>query len=114
MPRKTCNPAPVPPTREQLLAMPLVNREQLHTLFLLSGYPISRSRLDKLCMPTCGEGPLPAQWFGKRPLYRPDRALAWIEARCRSTAPWDSPESSSTARSRPDSASSAATAAHPD
>jgi hypothetical protein len=45
------------------------------------GYPLSDSTLNKLCMPTVGEGPPVAGWWGSRPLYDPGEGVAWAEAR---------------------------------
>jgi hypothetical protein len=56
-----------------------LTRKQLVPLFQEYGYPIGKSTLDKLCMPTINEGPPVAAWWGRRPLYDPDEALAWAE-----------------------------------
>jgi hypothetical protein len=45
------------------------------------GIPLGDSTLDKLCMPTVNRGPPIVGWWGRRPLYDPDEALAWAEAR---------------------------------
>jgi hypothetical protein len=45
------------------------------------GYPIAFSQLQKLCMPSRGEGPPVECWFNGRPLYRPSSGLAWARSR---------------------------------
>jgi hypothetical protein len=62
-----------------------LTRRQLVSLFHEFGYPIGKSTLDKLCMPAVNEGPPVAAWWGRRPLYDPDEALAWAEKRTRQT-----------------------------
>jgi hypothetical protein len=47
------------------------------------GFPIGNGTLDKLCMPTSGEGPPVAGWWGRRPLYDAADVLAWAEKRIR-------------------------------
>jgi hypothetical protein len=60
-----------------------VTRDELYTLLREHGIPIGRSTLDKMCMPSRGEGPPVAAWWpgrGKnqyRPLYDPTAALNW-------------------------------------
>jgi hypothetical protein len=60
-------------------------REPLRLELNARGYPITRTTFNKLCLPAIGGGPPVAKWFGKRPLYRLDEALAWAESRCSST-----------------------------
>ncbi len=60
-----------------------LTRKQLVLLLQEYGYPIAKSTLDKLCMPAINEGPPVAAWWGRRPLYDPEEALAWAEARAR-------------------------------
>jgi hypothetical protein len=43
------------------------------------GRPMSFSTLTKLC--ALGEGPEPAAWWGRRPLYSRDGLRAWADAR---------------------------------
>ena len=62
---------------------PLLTRSELGAFLRASGYPIGESTLHKLCMPSRGEGPPVAKLWGKRPLYKPEDALAWAEARAR-------------------------------
>jgi hypothetical protein len=47
------------------------------------GYPIGNSTLAKICAPAIGQGPPVAAWWGNRPLYDEDEAIAWAEARLR-------------------------------
>ena len=47
------------------------------------GFPIGDGTLDKLCMPSCADGPPVAAWWGRRPLYDPADVLAWAEKRLR-------------------------------
>lgn len=54
------------------------------------GFPIARGTFNQLCAPSRGEGPPIARiWpggagrHGCRPLYDPQAALAWAEARLR-------------------------------
>ena len=60
-----------------------VTRDELYTLLRTHGIPIGRSTLDKLCMPSRGEGPpVAAFWPGRgknpyRPLYDAQVALNW-------------------------------------
>ena len=48
------------------------------------GFPISKSTLDKLAMPTRAEGPPHVGYWGNRALYDPDKSLAWAKKRFRS------------------------------
>jgi hypothetical protein len=47
------------------------------------GYPIKASSFSKLCLPSRNAGPPVAKFFGKRPLYRLEDAIAWAESKCR-------------------------------
>jgi hypothetical protein len=60
-----------------------MTRRQLAELLSASGYPISVSTLDKLSMPSRGEGPPAAGFWGNRALYDPNEALAWAKKRFR-------------------------------
>jgi hypothetical protein len=62
---------------------PRLTRKQLSEFLRAQGYPISKSVLDKLCMPSLNQGPPAAAWWGTRPLYDPDQAIAWAEQRLR-------------------------------
>jgi hypothetical protein len=44
------------------------------------GYPLSFSTFTKLC--ALGKGPMPARWWGSRPLYLDEGLNSWAEARC--------------------------------
>ena len=59
----------------------LTRRQLAEYLTNEAGYPIAFSQLQKLCMPSRGEGPPIECWFNGRPLYRPSRGLAWARAR---------------------------------
>jgi hypothetical protein len=50
------------------------------------GFPIGRSTLDKLSMPSRGDnaGPKPAGIWGNRHLYTPEHVLRWARGRFRS------------------------------
>jgi hypothetical protein len=61
---------------------PLLTREQLRQRLNESGYPITASYFNKVCLPSVGNGPPVAKQWGKRPLYNLADALAWAEARC--------------------------------
>jgi hypothetical protein len=62
---------------------PRLTRKKLGAFLREHGYPISDSVLNKLSAPSVGEGPPIDSWWGKRPLYDPDRGLAWAESRLR-------------------------------
>jgi hypothetical protein len=44
------------------------------------GYPITKSKLDKMCAPSVNQGPPIDSWWGPRPLYDLDQGIAWAEA----------------------------------
>lgn len=62
-----------------------LTRDELFELLRQHGFPIGRSTLNKLCMPSKYEGPpIAAMWPGARndrPLYTADEGLAWAVAR---------------------------------
>jgi hypothetical protein len=60
-----------------------LTRKELIIYLREQGYPIGDSTFEKLCMPTVNEGPPVDAWWGRRPLYDPDEALAWAERRTR-------------------------------
>jgi hypothetical protein len=64
-------------------AAPLLTREQLRQRLVAAGYPISLSYFNKICLPSRNAGPPVATWFGKRPLYELEPALAWAKSLCR-------------------------------
>jgi hypothetical protein len=61
---------------------PLLTRESLRQELAKRGYKISLSYWNKINLPSVNAGPPVAKWFGKRPLYQLDEALAWAESRC--------------------------------
>jgi hypothetical protein len=63
----------------------LLTREQLRLHLNEQGYPLSQSYFNKISLPSVNAGPPVAMWWGKRPLYRLDDALAWAESRCGSS-----------------------------
>jgi hypothetical protein len=72
--------APEQPRPEQLYT-----REQLRLQLNELGYPLTASYFQKICLPSVSAGPPVAKWWGRRPLYRLDEALAWAESRCGSS-----------------------------
>lgn len=60
---------------------PLLTRKQLAAHLRQAGYPIGDSTLTKLCLPSNGQGPAPAAYWFRRPLYDPDEGIAWAAAR---------------------------------
>jgi hypothetical protein len=63
----------------------LLPREQLRIKLHERGYPLSKSYFNKLCLPSVSAGPPVETWWGKRPLYRLDKALVWAKSRCGSS-----------------------------
>ncbi|WP_368507888.1 hypothetical protein [Bradyrhizobium lupini] len=63
----------------------LFTREQLRLRLNERGFPLTRSYWSKLNLPSVNAGPPVAKWFGRRPLYKLEDALAWAESRCGST-----------------------------
>ena len=45
------------------------------------GIPFGLSTIEKLCSPAISDGPKPAFYVGKRPLFRPADVVAWAKAR---------------------------------
>lgn len=62
---------------------PRLTRRQLAVRLRELGYPIGNSTMTKICAPAIGQGPPVAAYWGKRPLYDLDKAIAWAEARLR-------------------------------
>jgi hypothetical protein len=60
-----------------------MTRAQVCAHLRTHGYPIGHSTMDKLCALAINAGPPVAAWWGRRPLYDPDAALEWAEARTR-------------------------------
>jgi len=61
----------------------LMTRRELAEFLTSRGFPISKSTLDKLSMPTRAEGPPHAGYWGCRVLYDPEQALSWARQRVR-------------------------------
>jgi hypothetical protein len=59
-------------------------RAELGAELRARGFPISISKLNKLCAPSVNQGPPVAGWWGPRPLYELDGAVAWAESLLRS------------------------------
>jgi len=60
-----------------------LTRAEIPAFLAQHGFPIARSTIDKLSMPSRGEhaGPKPAGAWGNRHLYRPAVVLKWARAR---------------------------------
>ena len=58
-----------------------LTRRELVEHFDANDYPISLHSLNRLCAPTCGEGPPLAGVWGGKGFYDPGRALAWARPR---------------------------------
>jgi hypothetical protein len=71
--------------KPQTITEALLTREQLRLQLNERGYPITPSYWNKINLPSVNAGPPVAKWFGKRPLYSLDDALAWAESRCSTT-----------------------------
>jgi hypothetical protein len=63
-----------------------LTRDQLLSRLNERGYPIKPTYFHKMCLPSRNAGPPVAKWWGKRPLYKLDDALAWAELRCMNSA----------------------------
>jgi hypothetical protein len=63
----------------------LMTRTELCAFLNAEGFPLGASTLDKLCMPSRGEGPEIACFWGNRPLYEPERGLEWARSRLSQT-----------------------------
>jgi hypothetical protein len=68
---------------EQGPAYRFMTRRQLVEFLNEHGYPITLSTLNKLAMPSCGDGPPVEGTWGKYDLYNPDRGLQWARSRFR-------------------------------
>jgi hypothetical protein len=64
----------------------LLTRAEIPQFLAQHGFPIGRSTLDKMSMPSRGDnaGPKPAGIWGNRHLYRPAQVLRWARSRFRS------------------------------
>ena len=65
-----------------------LTRAEIPEFLAQHGFPIGRSTIDKLSMPSRGEhaGPKPAGAWGNRQMYRPEQVLKWARSRFRSVA----------------------------
>jgi hypothetical protein len=66
------------------IAPTLLTRKPLLLKLNERGFPLTMSNLNKLCLPSVNGGPPVAKWWGKRPLYNLEDALAWAESLCSS------------------------------
>jgi hypothetical protein len=60
-----------------------MTRRELVKFLSDRGFPISKSTLDKLAMPSRGEGPPAVGFWSNRALYDPEKALLWARKRFR-------------------------------
>jgi hypothetical protein len=63
-----------------------LSRADLPEFLKAHGFPISRSTLAKLGMPSRAEGPPAEGSWGQRYLYRPEKVLEWARGRIRPIA----------------------------
>jgi hypothetical protein len=63
-----------------------LTRGQLAEALRDRGFPIGDSTLDKLCAPSCNQGPRAVGYYGRRPLYDLAEALQWAQGRIRPAA----------------------------
>jgi hypothetical protein len=65
-----------------------LTRAEIPEFLAERGFPIGRSTIDKLSMPSRGDnaGPKPAGVWGNRHLYRPEQVLRWARSRFHSLA----------------------------
>jgi hypothetical protein len=62
-----------------------LTRREVAQFLTEHGYPIGKSTIDKMSMPSrsSDDGPPPAGFWGNRALYDPKQVLAWAAARFR-------------------------------
>jgi hypothetical protein len=60
-----------------------LTRKQSAQFLTERGFPISQRYLEKLSVPSTGQGPRVDAWFGGRALYKPDDLISWAESRCK-------------------------------
>jgi hypothetical protein len=72
------------------MRMPIIERyltrREIAEFLTENGFPIGKSTIDKLSMPSRrgdDAGPPPAGFWGNRALYDPNKALAWAKNRFR-------------------------------
>jgi hypothetical protein len=69
-----------------VMALPLrmreyIFRDEFEALAAEVGIPCpAKSVIDKLCAPAVNQGPQPAAYLAKRPLYKPVVAIAWLRS----------------------------------
>ena len=65
-----------------------LTRAEIPEFLAQHGFPIGRSTIDKLSMPSRGDhaGPKPAGAWGNRHLYRPAKVLGWARSRFRASS----------------------------
>jgi hypothetical protein len=65
-----------------------LTRAEIPDFLRQHGFPIGRSTIDKLSMPSRGDhaGPKPVGLWGNRHLYKPEAILKWAHGRFRSIA----------------------------
>jgi hypothetical protein len=56
-----------------------MTRRQLAEFLQGLGYPVTENMLNKLCAPSCGEGPKATARWGKKDLYVPEEGVEWAE-----------------------------------
>jgi hypothetical protein len=62
-------------------------RRELAGFLTQHGFPISYQLLTELSMPSNFRGPVPSYWWGNRPIYCFEDALAWARSRARPVHP---------------------------
>jgi hypothetical protein len=55
-------------------------RAELGAELRARGFPISTSKLNKMCAPAVNQGPPVDSWWGRRPLYDIGAGVAWAES----------------------------------
>jgi hypothetical protein len=71
----------------------LLTREQIPTFLKEElGIPIKFATLNKLCIPSVGQGPPVEIFWSRRPLYRRSAVRDWALGRCRPSQPQTAPE----------------------
>jgi hypothetical protein len=58
-------------------------RKQMVEYLRDQGFPVTMHAMNKYCAPARNEGPQPVAYWGRLPLYEPESALKWAEARLR-------------------------------
>jgi hypothetical protein len=63
-----------------------MTRRELAAFLTERGFPITKSTLDKMAMPSRHDGPPCVGIWGNRVLYDPSKALSWAQRRFRTAA----------------------------